>query len=990
MKRTTKAGLAGRGATFDSLMPHRVHDILVVASHYDAFVIEEGGRLTELVLNEYVSLNLSGAPRVIHAATAEEALELLMQKRFDLVFTMLRVGSMNGFAFGRKVKMLDHTIPVVMLAFDIGELERMPRAVGREGIDHVFTWQGDARIFVAVIKLVEDAWNVDHDTSEGQVRTILLVEDSRRFASLYLPLLYTQLVSHTRNLMEDGLNLAQQLVRLRARPKVLWAKDFERAMELYERHHPYLLGVITDLSFPRGGKPDRRAGVELIHRIQADDPTMPILMQSTLTEGDQLAAEVGVKFLNKRSMRLLKDLQRFIEGSFGFGDFVFLMPDGSEWGRARDLRELERKIARMPKESLAYHSKRNDFSNWLRARTEFELASRIRPRQVEEFSSMDALREYLVDTLHGHRTEAQRGIVADFSVSRFDRESEFVRIGGGSLGGKGRGLAFANTILQDDDFKVQFPDVNILVPKTAVIATDVFDSFIADNDLEDVAYGDRTDEQIVEEFMRGHLPPAIAENLEAFLHLVDYPLAVRSSSLLEDSQSQPFAGIYRTYMLDNSHPSVDVRREQLARAIKLVYASTFSVASKAYIESTPYRAEDEKMAVILQQLVGTRQNDRFYPHVSGVARSYNFYPIAPMKARDGIAVIAMGLGRQVMGGFDALRFSPAHPRNIPQFATVRSTLDSAQRAFFALDLRDSARLPERDENANLVRLEIEEAVKDGTLAQLISSYSAENNVIYEGSSRDGHPVVTFAPILNSETFPLAAILRSVLRLAADGMGAPVEIEFAVDLESDVPRFGFLQVRRLIAGGEPEDVRVGDAMALEAFCYSEGALGNGQRLDIRDLIYVLPETFDAAHTAEIAQEVGKINLELRAESRPYVLIGPGRWGSSDPWLGVPVTWDQISGASAIVETALEDFRVAPSQGTHFFQNMTSLGIGYFTVNPFVGRDRIDWNWLHHQPAVTETKLLRHVRFDRPLRLRIDGRSSRGAILPPKPSSAEPTP
>lgn len=970
-----------REATFDSLMPHRVHDILVVASPYDAFVIEEGGHLTELILNEYVSLNLSFAPSLTRASSAEEALDLLMKKRFDVVFTLLQVGTMDGFAFGRKIKSLDPSIPVVLLAFDHAQLERRLAQTPWDGVDHLFIWQADARLFVAIIKMIEDGWNVDHDTAAAQVRTILLVEDSLRFASLYLPLLYTELVEQTQNLLDDSVNLTQRMLRMRARPKVLWAQDYESAIRLYERHRRYMLGVITDLSFPRDGKRDPRAGVELIRRIKEDDPTLPILLQSSLAEGQDLAKEVGVHFLNKRSRKLLKQLQGFIRTNFGFGDFVFLMPDGTVWGRAGHLRDLEEKLEQVPDASLAYHARRNDFSNWLRARTEFGLATKIRPRQVEEFEGMDDLRRYLIHTLQVHRSEAQRGIVADFSPSRFDAQSEFVRIGGGSLGGKGRGLAFANAMLQSRGIDHQFSGVRIGVPLTAVIGTDVFDSFMMENDLEDLAYGSADDDTVAEAFLAADLPDSIREDLVSFLDRVKYPLAVRSSSLLEDSRFQPFAGIYRTYMLPNSHADPWVRLSQLSRAIKLVYASTFSEASKAYIESTPYRVEDEKMAVVLQQLVGAARGDRYYPNLSGVARSYNFYPIAPMRAHDGIAVVALGLGRQVVAGGEALRFCPAHPRNIPQFSSVRATLESSQHMFYALDLSQPARMPERDELANLLHLDVEQAFTDRAHVHLASTYSYENHTIHEGLSRDGYPVLTFAPVLKSEAYPLASILQSLLTMGSEGMGAPVEIEFAMDLTEDPAWFGFLQMRRLVVGDEPEDVRIDFEDISRAICFSGSALGNGKREGVYDLVYVRPDRFDPGRSQTIASEVGKLNRTLRADHRPYLLIGPGRWGSSDPWLGVPVTWDQISGACTIVETALEDFRVTPSQGTHFFQNMTSLGIGYFTVNPFLGEDRMDWDWLNRQTAVYESDHVRHLRFEESLLIRIDGRSGRGLVLPP---------
>lgn len=969
--------------SFEKLMPYRVRSILVVASPYDAFTLEEGGRLAELILNEYVALNLSDAPRVNRVSTGDEALEILEEQEVGLVITMAQAGGVDGATLAQRVREVRPDTPVVLLAFDIGELERLRRERPMDAVDQMFLWSGDARLFIAIIKMYEDAWNVDHDTDTARVRTILLVEDSVRFTSLYLPLLYTVLVKQTQSLMDEGVNLAGRLLRLRARPKVLLAQTYEEGMELYERYRPFLLGVISDLSFAREGEKDPRAGLDLLAHVRQDDPHLPVLLQSSNEEAYQLAREADLHFIYKRSRKLLKEVKRFIEDHFGFGDFVFRRPDLSEWGRARNLRELEEALLRIPDDCLRYHSSRNDFSNWLRARTEFGLAQRIRPFQLEDFDSVDALRSYLRETLRAHRTESQRGIITDFSPNRFDERSQFVRIGHGSLGGKGRGLAFANAMLTHFALAKEFEDVNVCVPPSSVVATEVFDQFLSDNELHDLAYGSSSDEEIAHRFVSARLPGGIRRDLESFLNRVRYPLAVRSSGQLEDSTTQPFAGIYRTYMVPNQHPDPSVRLAQLARAIKLVYASTFSRVSKSYSDSAAMRIEDEKMAVVLQQIVGHRHGDRFYPHISGVARSYNYYPIEPMKGEDGLAIIAFGLGRQVAGGLQALRFSPRHPKNIPAFSSTEATLESVQRQYYALDMSHPHQMPAFDEEATLVKLDLENAMEDGTLSKLVSTYSAENDRLYPGLREGGYPVLTFAPILNTEVFPLARILREVLRIAADGMGGPVELEFAVDLLSEPQTFGFLQLRRLVAGGEPEDVKIENEHFEESICSSSMALGNGLLGDVYDLVYVRPENFDASRSREIAQEVGEINRRLAEENRTCVLIGPGRWGSSDPWLGIPASWDQISQARTIVETSLPDFRITPSQGTHFFQNMTSLRIRYFTVNNRDVDDRVNWEWLAEAPAEYESDHVRHLRTDRPLRILVDGRSSRGVILPPAP-------
>jgi len=966
-------------------MRRRVHQVLVVASPYDAFVLEEGGHLTEIILNEYIALGLTDPPHVTRATSAEEALALLRRRRFDLVFTMIRVGGMDGFRFGAAVKEVEPDLPVVLLAFDTGEMKRLLAHSSHEGIDHLFTWHGDATLFLAIIKMYEDRWNVVDDTQNGQVRVILLVEDSPNFASRYLPVLYTELVEQTRSLLDESYNVTQRLLRMRARPKVLWAQSYEEFVRLYETLRRYVLGAITDLRFPREGKMDPHAGVHLIERLRADDPTLPILLQSSQQDARELAEKLNVRFVHKRSRGLRRQMLRFLTEEFGFGEFVFRNPDGSECGRAKDLRELEEVLRLVPSASLQAHSRKNDFSNWLRARTEFQLASRIRPRQVEEFDGIEELRNYLIESLQLHRAEQQRGIIADFSPDRYDESSRFVRLGTGSLGGKGRGLAFANLMLQRVDLATEYPQLEISVPRSAVIGCDVFDAFLQENELHDLAYSAEDDIEIIDAFARAELPENIRNDLRSFLRTVRVPLAVRSSSLLEDSQSQPFAGIYKTYMLPNNHSDDETRLQQLCRAIAMVYASTFSRESKAYIESTSYRIEDEKMAVILQEIVGAQHGDHFYPEVSGVARSYNYYPVEPMVAEDGIAVLALGLGRQVVSGGQALRFSPPHPHSILQFSSVDETLRCSQHNFFALDLAQSGRTPSADESANLLELDLSTAEKDGTLRLLASSYVATEHAIRDGLSWGGRPVLTFAPLLKGLGPPLPEALQSILDIGSIGLGGAVEIEFALDLSSVKPRFGFLQIRRLVTGGEPDDVRISEENTREAVCMSNRALGNGNLDAAYDIVFIDPDRFDRAKTVELAEEVGRINADLRAKRRPYLLIGPGRWGSADPWLGVPVRWDQIDAARLIVEAALEKFRVEPSQGTHFFQNMTALGVGYFTVNSFAGNGHVDWDWLKRH---SESKgAVCHVRMMAPMRVRIDGRSGKGVILPPKKEEEE---
>ncbi len=985
-----QAGVGERFSGFETLMPFRVQEVLLVASLYDSYTLEEGGRLTELLLSDYRELNLSSSPHVLRASTGEEALRLLEQRRFDLVITMTRLGDMAVSALARAIKQRRPDLPVVLLTFNTHELPRLAALTAPDGIDRVFLWTGDVRILLAIIKYVEDARNVEHDAREGGVRAILLVEDSIRFYSAYLPLLYTEVMQQTQNLMAEGLNLSHKLLRMRARPKVLLAGTFEEAWELYTRHRDSLLALISDADFPwRDGAADA-AGLELLRRIKRDDPRLPAVLQSADPSMEKAAATVGAGFLNKESPRLLAGLRDFMLEHFGFGDFVFRLPDGTELARAADLRTLTRLLAEIPDESLRFHAGRDHFSNWLRARTEFSLAAHIRPRKLEEFRSIADLRRFLVDTFAHFREQTQRGIVADFSRQQFDSSADFVRVGGGSLGGKARGLAFMNSVLNRYGVWDRFPSVSVLVPPTAVVGTDVFDRFLEHPGLRGFALSDQPDEEIARVFLQAPFPFEIRADLETYLRQVRWPLAVRSSSLLEDSQYQPLAGVYATHMLPNSHPELDVRLAHLCAAIKLVYASTFFRGAKSYLQATGNRVEEEKMAVIVQQIVGRRHGDHVYPDFAGVAHSTNFYPTAGARAEDGVAFVALGMGRTVVDGGKCLRFSPRHPQALPQFGTVRDLLHNSQREFMALDVSRPGAGPDRDGDANLAKLPLAAAEEHGTLDAVGSVYCPENEAVYDGIHRPGARLVTFAHVLKSDLFPLAGVLGFLLDLGQRAMSCPVEIEFAVSRGAGPPdrpdEFGFLQIRPLAAGYETPELAPDLLAAPDALCATSVALGNGRIEALRDVVYVPPANFDRGATVAIAEEVAQFNRALQREGRPYLLIGPGRWGSADRWLGIPVKWAQIAGARVIVETDLEDFKVTPSQGSHFFQNLTSFRVGYLTVNAAEGGGRLDWTWLDAQPAHAQTAHLRHLRLAGSLTVLIDGRTGRGVVL--KPGAAAP--
>ena len=972
----------GHGTTdgFEQLIKRRVRNILLVASLYDAFTLEEGGRLTELILSDYRELNLSASPQITRATSGEEALRLIGECEFDLVLTMTRIGDMDAHAFAQRSKEVEAQLPVVVLGYNARELDAV--AGGKEGpIDLSFVWTGDVRLLLAIIKCIEDRWNVADDTRYGDVRTIILVEDSIRFYSAYLPLIYTAVMSQTHGLMEDSENLAQKLLRMRARPKILFATCFEEAWDYYDRYRGFLLGAVCDARFPWDGEKRADAGVEFVRRIKLDDPTLPAVIQSSEAVNEAKAAAVGASFIHKKSPSLLKDLGRFMREHFGFGDFIFRLPDGTEVGHAHNTRTLIREISRVPEASIDYHASHDHFSNWFRARTRFGLANMIKPVHVVDFATTEELRRYMIDTFTRYLEQSRRGIITDFSRQNFDEGASYTRIGKGALGGKARGLAFMNNVLNRPDVRDQFPDVKIMVPTTAVVATDVFDEFMDQPGLRDLALGDAGDEEIAASFLEAKLPPSIYDDLRIFLGEVRYPLAVRSSSLLEDAQHQPFAGVYRTYMIPNNHEDLDKRLDQLCDAIKLVYASTFYRSARSYLEATSNRVEEEKMAVVIQHIVGRRHEDHVYPDIAGVAHSTNHYATDFMRQEDGVCLAVLGLGRTVVEGGKSLRFSPRQPGRILQFATVEDTLRNSQHRFQALYVGDPTAYPSAAEDSNVAWLDLADAERHGTLAPVGSVYSAENDAIYDGIGRKGPRLISFAHVLKHGLFPLADIVSFLLGLARRCMNCEVEMEFAVNLgDGDRPaEFGMLQIRPLAAGLTAPDVSDELLESPAAIIATELALGNGSYDEIRDVVFVDRDSFDRGHTREIAEEVGDLNEHLQAQGRPYLLVGPGRWGSSDRWLGIPVAWNQIAGAAVIVETDLAEFKVTPSQGTHFFQNLTSFRVGYLTVNQTSGGGVLDWDWLESRPGETETPHLRHLRLDRPLRVLIDGRSGRGVVL-----------
>jgi CheY-like chemotaxis protein len=941
-----------------------------VASPYDSFVLEEAGQIGERVVGEFRNLDLHYGPGLTTVSTGSEALDVVRQSsRFNLIISGLVLGDMNGAELGRRVKELGLDIPVVLLAFDAREVKTFAAHHDLSDIEKVFLWQGDARILLAIVKYVEDRRNVEHDTETMGVQVIIVIEDNVRYYSSFLPVIYAELLHHSRRLVSEAVNVSDKIMRMRARPKILLCSSYEDAWQAFTRFQDDVLGVISDIEFPAGGVQLATAGLDFARQVRAHAPDVPLLLQSSNPGHAAPADAVGAAFLLKGSATLLAELRRFMIDYFGFGDFVFRRPSGAMVGMAHDLKSLEEWIRAAPADSIAYHAAHNHFSSWLKARTEFALADELRPRKASDFPDPESVRSYLIDTIARYRRARSLVAVADFDRTAFDPRHDFHRIGGGSMGGKARGLAFMRMLLGQKPVTDGL-DAVVSVPSAVVLATDVFDRFLDDNDLRDVAIHSRDDAEIEHRFLAARFPADARDDLAALLPRIDYPLAVRSSSLLEDSQHQPFAGIYDTFMLANRGASVPVRVEQLIRAIVRVYASMFSLRAKDYITATPYRLEEEKMAVIVQRAAGAAHGTRFYPDLSGVARSHNFYPTPPLTAADGIAAIALGLGRTVVAEGNCLRFCPRYPRHLVQFSSVRDVLANSQRAFWALDLAGGNDMRES-------RYELDAAEADGTLAAVASTYSRENDAIYDGIARPGVRVVSFASILKHDDFPLATLLDRLLARGHWGMGGPVEIEFAVDLAKR--ELSFLQLRPLALSHEMLELVIGDVDPDRLICRSNVVLGNGRIDDIRDIIVVDRARYDRGSGRRVAAELAQFNAELAG--RPYLLIGVGRWGSADPWLGIPVTWEQISGARVIIEAGFADFKVTPSQGTHFFQNLTSFNVGYFTVNPDAGDGFVDWDWLSAMPAVHGTSYVRHLRFDRPVVVKMNGKHGEGIILKP---------
>ena len=975
--------LVFRDTPFANLMNKRIYNVLLIATKYDSFMLEDDGRVDEQIFNEYTSLSLRYPPRFTQVTTEEEALNELKNRNFELIICMPNMDNRDIFAAASEIKVHYPNIPIVVLTPFSKEVSKRIANEDLSAIDYVFSWLGNSELLLAIIKLIEDKMNAPDDTASVGVQIILLVEDSIRFYSSALPHLYKFVLEQSQMFAKEALNDHQRTLRMRGRPKIKLARNYEEAVRIFDQYRDNMLGIISDMSFMHNGVKDPYAGYKFGQYVRKTGLIIPFVLESSEASNHVYAKELNASFIDKNSKSYPQDLKKKIMQRFGFGDFVILNPHTKEEiMRIKDLKDLQKKVFQIPDDSLVYHLSRNHFSRFFYSRAMFPPAEVLKHVDVSDYKDMDEARKLIFDLIVQYRRMKNTGVVAVYQKDRFDEYSNFARIGDGSLGGKGRGLAFIGAMvkrypkLESDNFAVN-------IPKTVVICTDIFDEFMETNELYPVALGDADDETILRYFLRASLPSRLIEDLMAFFDVVKSPIAVRSSSLLEDSHYQPFAGIYSTYMVPKIEEIYDMLRT-VSDAIKAVYASVFYKDSKAYMTATSNLIDQEKMAIVLQEVVGSRYNDHFYPTMSGVARSLNFYPIGNEKAEDGIANIALGLGKYIVDGGQTLRFSPRHPHSILQMSTMDFALRETQTRFYALDLKNMAEAFSVDDAFNLVKLGLKDADAEGSLKYIVSTYDPYDQIIRDGYYPGGRKILSFVNILQHDVFPLADTLDQILRIGQQEMGRPVEIEFAVNMDpSDHTRatFYLLQIRPIVDNKEIMDEDLSLVKNEETILSSTSVLGHGIVGDVQDIIYVKTGAFNSSNNQLIAYEIEKMNRSFTDQEKGYVLVGPGRWGSSDSWLGIPVKWPHISNARVIVECGLENYRVDPSQGTHFFQNLTSFGVGYFTVNPFKGDGWFDEAFLNAQPAVEETEYLRHVHFDAPITIKMDGKKSLGVVLKP---------
>ena len=970
-----------KDTSFVNLMTRRIFNVLLIANPYDAFMLEDDGRIDEKLFNEYAALSLRYPPRFTQVSTEAEAWAELHRNSFDLIIVMPGTDNSDTFDIARGIKHRFQHIPLVVLTpFSHGITARIENE-DLSDFEYVFCWLGNTDLLLSIIKLIEDKMNLDYDIEEGGVQQIILVEDNIRFYSSVLPELYKFVLQQSMEFATEALNEHQRTLRMRGRPKIVLARTYEEALDLYDRHPNNVLGVITDARYPRGGVVDPQAGVQLLAELRKRDPFLPLILESAESENAVQAKAHNADFIDKNSKKMAVDLREVVKQHFGFGDFIFRDPQTfQEVMRARNLKEMQSAVLNVPAESLLYHITRNHVSRWLRSRAMFPAAEFVKQLSWEELQDIDAHRRAIFEAIVDYRRMKNQGVVAVFRRDRFDRYSNFARIGEGSLGGKGRGLAFIDNIVKHHPELNQFDNATVMIPKTVVLCTDLFEEFMDHNNLYQLALSDADDAVILDAFRRATLPASLEGDILTFIEATSSPIAVRSSSLLEDSHYQPFAGIYNTYMvplLDNRHRMLSM----LCDAIKGVYASVFFKDSKAYMQATRNVIDQEKMAVILQEVVGRQYGDRYYPSMSGVGRSLNYYPIGDERAEEGIVSLALGLGKYIVDGGQTLRICPHHPGKVLQMSDTEMALRETQTRFYALDLKNMGENFSVDDAFNLLKLSVREADKDGALQYLASTYNPTDQVIYPGVYPEGRKIISFVGVLEHDVVPLPHLLREVLRLGQEAMRRPVEIEFAVEIDATTRScvFYLLQIRPMVDVKSDVHINLSEIRPETILLQSNNALGHGQMDDITDVVYVKTDGYNAGNNPLIAEEISRINAKFLDRGEHYVLVGPGRWGSSDSWLGIPVKWPNISAARIIVEAGLTNYRVDPSQGTHFFQNLTSFGVGYFTINDFNGDGVYNRAVLDALPAVEETAHVRHVRFPHALSIKVDGKKKLGYVL-----------
>ena len=973
-----------KDTSFVNLMTKRIFNVLLVANPYDAFMLEDDGRIDEKIFNEYMNLSLRYPPRFTQVSTEEETWKQLANTTFDLVICMPGTDNSDTFEIARSIKNKYSHIPLVVLTpFSHGITARMEHE-DLSIFEYVFCWLGNTDLLVSIIKLIEDKMNLEHDVKEVGVQMIMLVEDSIRFYSSVLPNLYKFVLKQSQEFATEALNAHQRTLRMRGRPKIVLTRTYEEAMDLYNKYEKNVLGIITDARYPRGGVVDPMAGIKLLAEIRSRDPFIPLILQSSEVDNKVYAGRYDASFVDKNSKKMNIDLREIISEHFGFGDFIFRNPDTfEEVARVRNLKELQNIIFSIPKESLLYHISSNHVSRWLYSRAMFPPAEFLKQITWKSLQDIDAHRRIIFEAIVKYRKMKNQGVVAVFQRDRFDRYSNFARIGEGSLGGKGRGLAFIDNMVKRHIEFDEFENATVVIPKTVVLCTDIFDEFMDTNGLYQVALSDADDDTILKAFLRAKLPDRLVEDFFAFFDVVKSPIAIRSSSLLEDSHYQPFAGIYSTYMIPYLEDKYEMLR-MLSDAIKGVYASVYYRDSKAYMQATSNVIDQEKMAVILQEVVGTQYGDRFYPSISGVARSLNYYPIGDETAEEGTVSLALGLGKYIVDGGLTLRICPYHPNQVLQTSEMEIALRETQTRFYALDLKNTGHNFSLDDGFNLLKLPVKEADNDGALNFIASTYDPYDMVIRDGIYPGGRKLITFANVLQHDVFPLPRILQLAQEYGQSEMRRPVEIEFAVTLNAQKKTgvFYLLQIRPMVDIKAVLDEDLNLIKDENVLLRSNNSLGHGIMEDIHDIIYVKTEGYTASNNPTIAYEIEKMNRKFLDEGKHYILVGPGRWGSSDSWLGIPVKWPHISAARIIVEAGLTNYRVDPSQGTHFFQNLTSFGVGYFTINSYMNDGVYNQDILNAQQAVEETQFIRHVRFDNPLIVKMDGKKKQGVVMLPE--------